>query len=146
MQLSIAYKSFYACLFIFSPTNVYRAPAWGSGDLVVIKLPKFLPSWKSYSSTEQFSSLESCINNLHVRRRFLFHIWITKWPHGHLLGLQLLQFHRAPCLEGLLVLMLCCHHFGILMNLWTMVMHFHFPLGPTNYVIDPDWPFVSPCL
>lgn len=98
-QLPVAYKSFYVHLVIFSPTNTYWAPALHSGDLVVIKQFTFLPSWKSYSTKEQFSSLESCLNHVHMRRGSILHIWMIRWPHIHLHGPPTCPVPQGPVLR-----------------------------------------------
>ena len=145
-QLPVAYKSFYVHLLIFSPTNTYWAPALHSGDLVVIKQPTFPPSRKSYSAKEQFSSLESCLNHVHIRRGSILHIWMIRRSHSHLHGPATPVVPQDPVLRGMFVSILCCHHCGSLTNLWMMVLHFYFALGSTNHIAGPDWPFRSPCL
>lgn len=53
---------------------------------------------------------------------------------AHLMGMCHVQAQGMCTMEGLLHVVLCRHHLGILNNFEQEMLHFYFVLGATNYV------------
>lgn len=105
-----------SCSFIHLLTNKYWlstcSALWWHGGNRTAHIPAFVKV-----IFFNFSSLESCLSHVHIRRGSVLHIWMVKWPHSHSHGPATCvapwgpMLRRGVCLNALLVSFWIPHDF-----------------------------------